>query len=149
MRARPFAIATALLVGCGQGAALEPPTPAFLENPGRNDGGWWDAGCPPRTEAEAGRDPAEEALSPDLIARLTRQFPRESDARRLEEMLLANGFHLQATPCSNAPSIRLAEFRQTGGSPFGPNPAFAQIAWDQDAAGRILWIKALVSYTGL
>lgn len=147
MRPRHLAFATALLAGCGQDAPLDPPTPAFLENPGRNHGGSWDV-CPPRTRAEAGHS-AREALSPNLIDRLTRQFPRGSDARRLEEMLVANGFRMQATPCLSAPSIRLAEFRQTGGSPFGPNPAFAQIVWDQDAAGRILWIKALVQYTGL
>lgn len=141
MRPLDLALATAFLAGCGQDAPLNPPTPAFLENPGRNDGGTWEAGCPP--------DPASEALSPNLIERLTRQFPRGSEARRLETMLLANGFRMRERLCPNAPSIRLAEFRQTGGSPFGPNPAFAQVAWDQDAAGRLLWIKALVQYTGL
>jgi hypothetical protein len=149
MRARRWALATSLLAGCGGSVPLDPPTPAFLENPGRNDGGWWDAGCPPRTKADALRDPAGEALSPNLIERLTRQFPRGTGARRLEEMLLANGFRIQARPCPNAPSIRLAEFRQTGGSPVGPNPAFAQIVWDQDPDGHILWIKALVQYIGL
>jgi hypothetical protein len=64
-------------------------------------------------------------------------------------MLRANGFRMDRRPCPNARSIRLAEFRQTGGSPFGPNPAFAQIVWDEDPAGRLLWIKALVQYTGL
>lgn len=141
MRPRHLLLATLCLGGCGPGAPLNPPTPAFLENPGRNDGGTWEAGCPP--------DPASEALSPDLIERLTRQFPRGSEARRLEAMLVANGFRMRERHCPNAPSIRLAEFRQTGGSPFGPNPAFAQVAWDQDAAGHLLWIKALVQYTGL
>src|SRR5437868_5091698 len=110
MRACSFVLATALLAGCGQVAALDPPTPAFLENPGSNDGGTWEAGCPP--------DPANEALSPNLIARLTRLFPRGSEARRLEAMLVASGFRMRERHCPNAPSIRLAEFNQTGGSPF-------------------------------
>jgi hypothetical protein len=134
---------------CDAGAPLDPPTPAFLENPGRNDGSWWDGGCPPRTEAESGRNPAQEALSPALVERLARQFPIGSDAQPLEVMLRANGFRMEALPCPNAPSIRLAEFRQTGGSLVGPSPAFAQVAWDQDAAGHLLWIKALVQYTSL
>jgi len=147
MRPRHLALAIAFLAGCGQDAALNPPTPAFLENPGRNDGGSWDV-CPLGTDRAARTIPAEEALSPNLIERLTRQFPRGSEARRLEAMLVANGFRIQEGPCATVPSIRLAEFRQTGGGFYGPYPAFAQIVWDQDAGGRLLWIKALVNYTG-
>jgi hypothetical protein len=142
MRPWLLAVAIALLAACEGSIPLDPPTPAFLEDPGSNNGVFWEAGCP-------SRGTALEAQSPNLVARLTRQFPPGSQARRLEEMLLANGFRVRERHCPDGPGVRLAEFNQRGGSLSGPAPTFAQIAWQQDSGGRLLWIKAFVQYRSL
>ena len=91
--------------------------------------------------------PEQEAISPELTERLARQFPVGSDAARLERALRDQGFQPTA-PCPTAPAIRHAEFRQEGGGFYGPYPIFAQIAWEQDDAGLLRWVKSSVSYTG-
>jgi hypothetical protein len=147
MRERPlscFVLSLLALGGCGD--QLTPPTPPLLENV-KAAGGWWNGGCPPRDATEAELfEPSREALSPQLMERLTRQFPVGSDASRLERGLAEQGFSLRL-PCDGLRGIRLGEFRQTGGG-FLAYPIWAQIAWEQDDAGRIMWTKGTVSFTG-
>ena len=81
------------------------------------------------------------------MERLTRLFPNGSDASRLERSLKEQGFRL-SSPCSGLPAIHRGEFRQTGGGFYGPYPIFAQIVWEQNDMGRIVWSKGTVSYTG-
>lgn len=133
------------LGGCAD--QLTPPTPPLLENVNAA-GGWWNGGCPARDSTEEQLfEPSQEALSPQLMERLTRQFPAGSDASRLERTLKEQGFSLRV-PCDGFPAIHLGEFRQTGGGFYGPFPIWAQIAWEQDDAGRLKWTKGTVSFTG-
>lgn len=92
--------------------------------------------------------PSREALSPELTERLAHQFPTGSDAGQLERSLLSQGFRVIRAPCPTAPAIHLAEFRQTGGG-FFAYPIFAQVAWEQNDAGRLVWTKGSVTFTGL
>ena len=92
-------------------------------------------------------EPSREALSPELMERLARQFPAGSDASQMERILKEQGFSLRL-PCDGLSAIRLGEFRQKGGGFNGPYPVFAQIAWEQNNAGRIMWTKGTVSFTG-
>ena len=82
------------------------------------------------------------------MERLRRQFPTGSNASLLERRLRQEGFSFRL-PCEGLPAIHLGEFRQSGGGLHGPYPMFAQIAWEQDDAGRIIWVKGTVSFTGL
>jgi hypothetical protein len=143
-RAIMTAAAGPLLAGCD--APLDPPTPPLLINVSAR-GGWWEGGCPPRNAAQARHmPPSQEALSPELTERLAQQFPAGSDAGRMEGALRGQGFRVSA-PCASDPAIHLAEFRQRGGGLF-VYPIFAQIAWEQSDAGRILWTKGHVAFTG-
>lgn len=141
------AVAGLLVAACGE--PLDPPTPLLLRNVTAH-GGWWNGGCPPRDAAEARLNAASpEALSPELTARLAQQFPVGSDAGLLERTLRDQGFQQVSAPCATAPPIRLAQFRQRGGGFYGPYPIFAQIAWEQNGAGRLVWTKGTVAFTGL
>lgn len=140
------AVAGLLLAACGE--LLNPPTPPLLRNV-TAQGGWWNGGCPPRDAVEARLNAASpEALSPELTERLVRQFPVGGDAGRLERTLRDQGFQQVRAPCATAPAIRLAEFRQRGGGFYGPYPIFAQVAWEQNGAGRLVWVKGTVAFTG-
>lgn len=133
------------LGGCAE--PLTPPTPPLLQNVSAA-GGWWNGGCPPRDATEAQLfEPSREALSPELMSRLKRQFPAGSDANRLVRSLTEQGFSVHR-PCEGLPAIQLGEFRQKGGGFYGPYPVWAQIAWEQDSAGRIMWTKGTVAFTG-
>lgn len=150
MLEKPFsylAVALIALAGCVESDSLTPPTLPLLRNVSAA-GGWWNAGCPPRgpTEAEL-YEPSQEALSPELMQRLTRQFPAGSNANRLEQALREQGFDVDM-PCKGLSAIRPGEFRQSGGHLFGSYPIWAQIAWEQDDAGRIIWTKGTVAFTG-
>jgi hypothetical protein len=132
-----------LLMACSD---LSPPTPPLLKGVTAK-GGWWLGGCPPSTEAEAVGSKDSESLSPELNDRLNHQFPAASDARQLGRALRDQGFEM-ISPCRNDASISRAEFRQGGGGFYGPYPIFAQIAWKQDQAHRLIWVKGTVSFTG-
>ena len=150
MLEKPFcylAVAWFALAGCAESDSLTPPTPPLLRNVSAT-GGWWNAGCPPTDATEARLyEPSEEALSPELTQRLTRQFPEGSDANRLVQTLKEQGFDFHS-PCKGLPAIHLSEFRQSGGQLFGPYPIWAQVVWEQDDAGRIMWTKGTVAFTG-
>lgn len=136
-----------LLAVSGCREPLTPSTPPLLEKV-TAAGGWWNGGCPPKDKLEADRwKPSEEALSPELMARLSGQFPVGSPASRLEQNLKQQGFIVRR-PCNEIPTIRVGEFRQSGGGLDGPYPIWAQVAWKQDATGKIMWTKGTVAFTG-
>lgn len=141
MRYAAVVVAGILLAGCDDG--LEPATPPILRNVTAG-GGWWNGGCPSHYKALSGD---HEALSPELTQRLAKGFPTGSEAVLLKEALRSQGFRMQER-CATEPSIRLAEFRQTGGRFYGPYPVFAQVTWKQDDAGRLVWSKGHVAFTG-
>lgn len=137
------ALASVLLTGCVED--VSPPTPPLLSGVTAG-GGWWEGGCPARNADEARlRDPAQEALSPELTARLQSQFPVGSDARQLERALRNQGFG-PVEACANEPAVRSTQFRQSrDGFPSG---VFAHVAWEE-RNGRVMWTKGHVSFTGL
>ena len=81
------------------------------------------------------------------MERLGREYPVGSDASRLERNLKEQGFSLRL-PCDGLSRIHLGEFRQTGGGFYDPYPVVAQIVWEQDDTGNILWTKGTVAFTG-
>lgn len=127
---------------------FSPPTPPLLIGVSAR-GGWWEGGCPALSGDEVGlRDPALEALSPELTERLRSQFPVGSDARRLERSLRDQGFGA-VVPCANAPAVRKMEFRQSVDGFFGPRPGiYASVAWEE-RRGRIMWTKGHVAFSDL
>lgn len=138
------ALASVPLTGCAED--VSPPTPPLLTDVTAR-GGWWNGGCPARNANEARLyDPSQEALSPELTARLQRQFPVGSNARQLERALRGQGFGPGET-CANAPAVRNTQFRQSGGGFFGPYPIYASVAWEE-RNGRIVWTKGSVAFTG-
>lgn len=149
VRRREFILATALavlpLAGCED---FSPPTPPLLADVTAG-GGWWNGGCPAR-DAHEGRlqDPAQEALSPELTARLRSLHPVGSDARQLERSLRDQGFGA-VVPCAGAPAVRTMEFRQSLDGFFGRRPGiYASVAWEE-REGRIMWTKGHVAFTDL
>ena len=123
-------------------AACAPPTPPLLRGPIAADGGW-DDGCP----RAAGVDPPSRSGSagtPELNRRLNAQFLAGSSASALASTLAAQGFaRIQA--CATDATIHSATF--VGGRSWVET--WSQVAWKQDAEGRIVWVKGSVAYTGL
>ena len=103
-----------------------------------------DGGCPPANEAERQLMAGPEAISPELNERLIAQFPQGTPATKLVSALLSQGF-AQTAPCASDATIHHAVFR--GGGHFLIE-TWAEVAWKQDAYGRIVWTKGFVAYTG-
>lgn len=128
-----------VLAGC----SASPATPPLLEGV-TSQGGWWSNGCP---EKEGAQPRTSEALSPELTARLRREFPSGTPAATLEMSLRRQGFG-QIRECDGEPSVRTATFRERGGGLFQLYSTFAVVAWKQDETGKILWTKGHVDFTG-
>ena len=122
---------------------LKPPTPALLANAQAGD----QLICPPHNPEEAILARPPQSGSPQVEARLARQFPAGVDEGRLVATLRAQGFRL-VQECDNDPTIHDATFAQEGGGFWGPYPVYADIAWKVDQADKIVWTKADVAYTG-
>jgi hypothetical protein len=122
---------------------LKPPTPPLLDNAHAGD----QFVCPPRSAADEIIARPPQMGSPEVEARLARQFPAGTDEKRLITMLRAQGF-APTQECDNDPTIHGATFQQGGGGFWGPYPVYADIAWKVDDAGKIVWTKANVAYTG-
>ena len=111
-------------------------------------GGWWGA-CPPSSEAEAEfrRTARQLAISPELNSRLESSFPRGSPEQTLIESLGSQGFAL-SDHCKSDSTIRIATFHSPGRG-FLAYATDAQVYWQADAKGRIVWTKGFVAYRGL
>ena len=135
---------TASLLTCCN--PLKPPIPPFLRDADENSGSWWSAGCPVEDASFEHAD--DEASAPNVVQRLYRRFPPGTPASALVQFLSSQGLQLIGS-CDNGPSVLRARFAQGDMilPPFYPMDAI--IAWKQDKASRIVWIKAMVEWTGL
>ncbi len=120
---------------------LIPPTPPILEG----GGGELvvrvhDSGCPPW-------DPSDRKNPGSIDDRLAMAFPAETPQEQVVRSLARQGFTIKS-PCTTDPTIRYAEFSQSGGGFYGPYPAFSVVTWKVDPAGRIIWASGWVAYTG-
>lgn len=103
----------------------------------RSASGWNYLGCPyPSSRKVIG----VEAVSPNLMQRLSVAYPAGSDPENLRAALLADGFKL-LSPCTTDPTIQHASFQQVG--------VIATVAWKLSPAGKIEWTKGFVEYDGL
>jgi hypothetical protein len=122
---------------------LSPPTPPLLAGAQAGD----QLICPPHNSTEEILARPPQKGSSEVEARLARQFPAGVDAGRLVATLRAQGFSF-VDKCDNDTTIHGAQFVQGGGGFWGPRPVNADIAWKADQAGKIVWTKANVAYTG-
>ncbi len=125
----------------------QPVVPPLLRG-ATAQGGWWGA-CPPssETEKESRRIMGQLAISPEFNSRLQNAFPPGSAERDLLASLSAQGFVL-SDPCKADSTIRIASFHADGRG-FLRYATNAQVYWQADADGRIVWTKGFVAYIGL
>jgi hypothetical protein len=143
------AIAACMAVLVGGCATLNPQTPPLLRGVTTGHGGWASGGCPPTANFEYNLERiGQEASSPELAKRLSDKFPAGTSSKALIAYLSSQGFASIAA-CQNDGSIFRMSFNQSGGSPLGPFPMLAVVAWKEDGQGRIVWTKGQVSFTGL
>lgn len=95
-----------------------------------------------------GSTPETASHSPEIVERLTRDFPPGSSAARLRESLLRQGFTLHEA-CSPDGRVSWAEFLQRGGDQVWAPPAFGTVHWREDGAGRLVWTTGDVVFSGI
>jgi hypothetical protein len=91
------------------------------------------------------------ATSPELSARLSKQFPIGSPASNLQAELERQGFKLAPPPCSENPSVRRATARISDAIRLDsfPYQMDADVYWSVDSRGRVTWTAGRVSFTGI
>jgi len=134
-------------------AVPEPPLPPLLQGLGSSGGS--TTVCPPATEQEAASRRRVSVgspigWSPELGRRLEREFPPGSEAKAMTEQLQTLGF-TTAGSCRGDPSIRHAFFEQHGGFPLRSSgiPMVANVWWQVDSTGHLVWAKGMVGFDGL
>jgi hypothetical protein len=146
---RVFMLSVVVLSGCAASSSStnHGSVPPILRGVTAH-GGWWGA-CPPssETEAESRRIMRELAVSPEFSSRLENAFPPRSPEQASIDSLTAHGFELRGQ-CKADPTIRIAGFHANGSGflAYAPN---AEVYWQANADGRIVWMKGFVMYTGL
>ncbi|WP_174284689.1 hypothetical protein [Sphingomonas bacterium] len=85
--------------------------------------------------------------SPEIADRLKSLAPIGSSSIELQAALRVQGFS-DGIPCTNAPDIFHADFRQKRGGGL-TYAAAATIWWAVDDDGRILWTNGRIFYSGL
>lgn len=144
---RRLGVAALVLVAGLLLALFWPPWPPVLPPllRGATAGGGWLGACPatPDEARERARSPL--AISPELDARLRQRFPPGSDEDRLVAELRHEGFG-EPSVCQDA-SVRFARFQQRGGGMLW-FPMWAAAYWKVDDAGRIVWTRGFVAFTG-
>jgi hypothetical protein len=105
-------------------------------------GGYWGA-CP----QPAWPHESTLAISPEFNRRLTTRFPPGSPQVNLIDALSREGFKDSGT-CESASDIRILSFHAAGIGLF-ISEITAQVYWQSDTRGRIVWTKGFVAYTGL
>lgn len=139
------ALAVICLVGVSAACSSpSPPLPPLLQN-ATTTGGTTDI-CEPITleRGSEGTTPDTVSHSPEIVARLNRDFPPGSRSDNLRTALLGMGFKM--IPC---PGSLAARFDQKGGNGITTMRATAIIIWRADSEGRILWTTGDIAYTGL
>jgi hypothetical protein len=146
---RVFVLSVVVLSGCAAACSStnQKSVPPILRNATAH-GGWWGA-CPPSsaTEVESRRMMRDLAVSPEFNSRLENAFPQGSPEEALIDSLTGQGFVLSGQ-CKADSTIRFLSFHAEG-SGFLPYATNAQVYWQADANGRIVWTKGFVRYTGL
>lgn len=139
--------ATALALTAAATWAAEPPLPPLLMR--AHSGTGWYGACPVSSEAEA-RDRQQQGrqgISPELTEHLASAFPAGTAEATMIASLTQQGFELPE-PCKSDTTIKRAVFNRKG-SGLIPYTTFAQVYWQTDASGRVLWTKGFIAFTGL
>ena len=146
---RVFVVSIVVLSGCTAACSStnQKSVPPILRGATAH-GGWWGA-CPPssETEVETRRIMRELAVSPEFNSRLESGFPPGSSEQAFIDSLTGQGFVLSGR-CKADSTVRIASFHADG-SGFLAYATNAQVYWQADADGRIVWTKGFVRYTGL
>ena len=134
-------------------AVPEPPLPPLLQGLGSSGGS--TTVCPPASEQEAASTRRVSvgspiAWSPELGRRLEHEFPPGSEAKLMTEQLQKLGFTMLGS-CKGDPSIRHAFFEQHGGFPLRSSgiPICANVWWQVDSTGHLIWTKGMVTFDGM
>jgi hypothetical protein len=133
-----------LLVVVACGSEPSPPLPPLLE--GASNTGGSNSLCEP--DGGEGSTPETASYSPEIVARLKRDFPVGTPAVKLRDALEKQGFEIR-DGCSPDKSVSVAIFRQSGGNGITAMAAFGSVYWKQDKAGRLVWTTGDIAFTGL
>ena len=118
--------------------------PAMLH--GVSAGSGYSSACPaPKTEEASST--RKLAISPELNQRLLEAFPPGSTEDALTKFLLAQGFSFHGA-CDIDPFVRHASFNQKGKGSLAYR-THAQVFWQVDADGKVVWTKGGVGFRGL
>lgn len=110
---------------------------------GASSAGGWEGGCPrPPEYADLPL-----ALSPELNARLTNQFPKGSPETGLVAELRRNGFTMSA-PCAEDSTIHKATFTEPQHWYGVFFPTSASVYWRIDPGKNLVWTMGFVDHTG-
>jgi hypothetical protein len=118
--------------------------PAMLH--GVSSGSGYSSACPARMEEEV-LSIRKLAISPELNQRLLEAFPPGATEEALTNFLLKQGFSFHGA-CDTDPLIRHASFNQKGKG-FLAYRTHAQVFWEVDADGKVVWTKGVVGFSGL
>jgi len=133
-----FVVLNSYVLAIFTATPLRPPTPPILRGAARLPTRTHGSGCPPW-------DPIE-LRNPGGID-VGRAFPPGTPQGALVTSLRRQGFKIERA-CTSDPTIRYAEFTQSGGGFYGPYPANSVITWKTDPVGRLAWVSGWVAYTG-
>ncbi len=117
--------------------------PAMLH--GVSAGSGYSSACPAHKE-EVSSIP-KLAISPELNQRLLEAFPPGSTEVALTKFLVAQGFSFHGS-CDTEPLIRHASLNQKGKGSLAYS-THAQVFWQVDADGKVVWTKGVVGFSGL
>jgi hypothetical protein len=138
-----LAISIFALAGC---AANLSPLPPLLQ--GASSTGGSKFLCQPQPVEWGGSTPETASHSPEIVERLSRDFPPGTSASRLRESLLGQGFTIHEA-CSPDGRVSWAEFMQRGGHQMWAPAAFGTVHWKEDGAGRLIWTTGDIQFAGI
>ncbi len=118
--------------------------PAILR--GVSAGSGYSSACPVR-KADEVSSTRKLAISPELNQRLLEAFPPGATEEALKNFLLKQGFSFHGA-CDIDPFVRHASFNQKGKGSLAYR-THAQVFWEVDADGKVVWTKGVVGFSGL
>ena len=134
-------VGTSIASGCSN---ADDALPAILR--GASAGGGYSSACPARNAKEA-ESIRKLAISPEFNQRLLDAFPPGTHEETLTNFLSKHRFSFHGS-CDTNPHIRRASFAQKGKG-FLAYDTHAQVFWEVDADGKVVWTKGFVAFTGL
>ena len=129
-----------MLQGCGGGQSLPP----LLRD--ATAGGGTNLLCDPLASGGAGSTPETAPRSPEIQARLDRDFPPGSPEAALIAELKNQGFEIRR--CQTDAAIGIAEFYRKGDGAASATLAAGRIMWRKDPKGQLEWTNGNIAYTG-